>query len=164
MSRTYVIVLLSVVVVALIARVVLPALPIRGRAVRLSIPEALAVVVGSVSLVLHCGAMFFRVSVASWPLGPTVIRVVDPMGTASITWFAVGAALIVIGLCRQQPFVVAIVAASLVGVGYTMYDGGSLRTHLDTIAVAVVLLAASVAVFADPPWRTASVTPEPTPR
>jgi hypothetical protein len=164
MSHAYVTGLLAVVVVAVAARLLLPVLPIRRYTGRLSTVDTLCLVVGSVGLVLHCGAMFFRVSVASWPLGPTVIRVVDPMGTASITWFAVGAALIVIGLCRQQPIVVAIVAASLVGVGYTMYDGGSLRTHLDTIAVAVVLLAASVAVFADPPWRTASLTPEPTPR
>jgi hypothetical protein len=163
MTHAYVLGLASVVVVAVLARVLLPVLPIRGRAVRLSFPEAVAIAVGTVGLVLHCGAMFFRVSVASWPLGPAVIRVVDPMGTASITWYAVGAALIVIGLCRQQPLVVTVVAASLVVVGYTMYDGGALRTHLDAIAVAVVLLVTSVAVFADPPWRPPSVTREPAP-
>ena len=164
MSHAYLATLLVVVVVAFAVRLLVPVLPVRRYAVRLSVADVAFLIVGALAIVLHCGAMFFRPSVASWPLGPSVIRVVDPMGTASITWFAVGAALIVIGLCRQQPIVVAIVAASLVGVGYTMYDGGSLRTHLDTIAVAVVLLAASVAVFADPPWRTASLTPEPTPR
>ena len=97
--------------------------------------------------------MFFRESVAAWPLGPSVIRVVDPMGTASIVWYSVGAAMIVFALRRQATLLVVVVAASLAVVGYTMYDGGPLRTHLDAIATAVILLAASVALFADPPWR-----------
>jgi len=162
MSHAYVTVLASVVVVAVVARLVLPVLPVRAHAVRLSVPEMLAIAVGAFGLVLHCGAMFFRAAVATWPAGPSVIRVVDPMGTASITWYAVAAALIVLGLRRQQPVVVGIVAASLVAVGYTMYDGGPLRTHLDAIATAVVVLAASVTVFADPPWRTPSATSGPT--
>jgi hypothetical protein len=159
MSHAYVTMLVTVTVVAVVARLVLPMLPVRRYAVRLSVTETLAVVVGAAALVLHCGAMFFRASVATWPAGPSVIRVVDPMGTASITWYAIGAALIVLGLRHQHPLVVAIVAASLAAVGFTMYDGGPLRTHLDTIAVAVVLLVAAVAAFADPPWRVGAAGP-----
>ena len=153
MSHAYVTTLLAVVVVATAVRLAVPLLPVRRYVVRLSSLEALAVVAGASGLVLHCGAMFFRTSVASWPGGPTVIRVVDPMGTASITWYAVGAALIVLGLRRQFPLVVGAGAVSLAAVGFTMYDGGPLRTHLDVIAVTVLLLVTSLAVFADPPWR-----------
>ena len=153
MSHAYVTGLLAVVVVAVAARLLLPVLPIRRYTGRLSTVDTLCLVVGSVGLVLHCGAMFFRTSVASWPTGPSVIRVIDPMGTASITWYAVAAALIVLGLRRQHPLLVAVVAVSLVAVGFTMYDGGPLRTHLDTIAPAVVLFVASMVMFTDPPWR-----------
>jgi len=156
MSHAYVTALVLVAVAALAARLVLPVLPIRRYAVQLSVPEAAVIVIGTVGLVLHCGAMFFRASVASWPGGPTVIRVVDPMGTASITWYAVGAALIVVGLRHQHVLVVGTVAASLVAVGLTMYDGGPLRTHLDAIAVAVLLLVASLTACTDPPGRIGS--------
>jgi hypothetical protein len=78
------------------------------------------------------------------------------MGTASITWYAVGAALIVLALRRQHPVLVLIVGAALVVVGYTMYDGGPLHTHLVAIATAVVLLGVSIALFTDPPWRRRS--------
>lgn len=164
MSHAYVASLLAVVVMAAAARLVLPMLPVRQHVIRLSGLDVLAVVAGAVLLVLHCGAMFFRASVASWPGGPAVIRVVDPMGRASITWYAVGAALIVLGLRRQLLLLVAVIAVSLAAVGITMYDGGPLRTHLDTIAVTVVLLAASVAAFTDPPWRIRSVGPVRSPR
>jgi len=153
MSHTYVVTLLVVVAAAFTARLVLPILPVRRYVVRLSVPDATAVVVGSFALILHCGAMFFRAFTASWPGGASVIRIVDPMGTASITWFAVAAALIVVGLRRQPPLLVALVAASLAAVGFTMYDGGPLRTHLDVIAVTVILFVVTLVTCADPPWR-----------
>ena len=153
MSDTYVSALLAVAVAGAVARLSLAALPIRRYVVRLSVLDVLVVVAGSVGLFLHCGAMFFRTSVAGWPGGPTVIRVVDPMGTASIVWYAVAAALVVAGLRRQQPLVVGVVAVSLAAVGFTMYDGGPLRTHLDVIAVTVVLFVATLATCTDPPWR-----------
>jgi hypothetical protein len=157
MSDAYVSTLLAVVVVVALARFVLPVLPVPTYVVRLSVLDSVAVTVGSLGVLLHCGAMFFRASVASWPAGPDVIRVVDPMGIPSITWYAVGAALIVFGLRHQHPLVVGAVALSLAAVGFTMYDGGPLRTHLDVIAVTVVLLVASLVAFTDPPWRIRSV-------
>ena len=159
MSDTYVSALLAVAVAGAVARLSLAALPIRRYVVRLSVLDVLVVVVGSLGLFLHCGAMFFRTSVAGWPGGPTVIRVVDPMGTASIVWYAVAAALVVVGLRRQQPPVVGVVAVSLAAVGFTMYDGGPLRTHLDVIAVTVVLFVATLATCTDPPWRYPSTEP-----
>jgi hypothetical protein len=164
MSDFYVSTLLAVVVVAALARFVLPVLPVSTYVVRLSGLDSLAVIVGAIGVVLHCGAMFFRASVASWPGGPAVIRVVDPMGRPSITWYAVGAALIVLGLRHQLPIVVGAAAVSLGAVGFTMYDGGPLRTHLDVIAITVVLFVASLAAFADPPWRVRSVDAGPSPR
>jgi len=164
MSHTYVATLLAVAVLAVAARLALPMLPVRRYVVRLSGPDAVAVLVGTIGLVLHCGAMFFRSSVAAWPGGPTVIRVVDPMGRASITWYAVAAAVIVVGLRHQHPLVVGVVAACLAAVGFTMYDGGPLRTHLDVIALTVVLFVASLAACADPPWRVRTAGPVTTPR
>jgi len=157
MSHAYVTTLLVAVVLAFAVRLLVPVLPVRRYVVRLSGPDVLVLIVGAAALVLHCGAMFFRASVASWPLGPSTVRVVDPMGTASITWYALGAALIVFALRRQHPALAIVVAASLAVVGYTMYDGGPLRTHLDAIFTTVILLAATVALFADPPWRGRSV-------
>lgn len=159
MSHAYVATLLAVVVLAVAVRLVLPVLPMRRFVVRLSVLDAAAVVVGSTGLVLHCGAMFFRSSVAAWPGGPAVIRVVDPMGRPSITWYAVAAAFVVLGMRRQQPVVLGVVAVGLAAVGFTMYDGGPLRTHLDVIATTVVLMAASLVAFADPPWRIRSTGP-----
>ena len=160
MSHAYLATLLVVVVVAFAVRLLVPVLPVRRYAVRLSVADVAFLIVGALAIVLHCGAMFFRPSVASWPLGPSVIRVVDPMGTVSITWYAVGAALIVLALRRQHPALLILVAASLGIVGYTMYDGGPLRTHLDAIATALILVVASVALFTDPPWRHRSVAPD----
>ena len=164
MSHTYVATLLAVVVLAVAARLVLPMLPVRRYVTRLSGPDAVAVLVGAVGLVLHCGAMFFRSSVAAWPGGPEVIRLVDPMGVASITWYAVAAALVVVGLRHQHPVVVGIIAACLAAVGVTMYDGGPLRTHLDVIALTVVLFVVSLAAFAVPPWQVRSTGPHGAPR
>jgi len=78
--------------------------------------------------------------------------------TTLLVLVAVGAALIVLALRRQHLALVSVVAASLV-VGFTMYDGGPLCIHLDAIAAAVVLLVASVVLFAEPPWRHRSVAP-----
>ena len=153
MSDAYLSALLAVAVVGGVARYALAALPLRRYVARLTVVDVIAVAVGSVGLLLHCGAMFFRTTVAAWPGGPAVIRVVDPMGTASITWYAVAAALVVLGLRRLQPVVVATVAASLAEVGFTMYDGGPLRTHLDVIAATVVVFVGALAACADPPWR-----------
>jgi hypothetical protein len=158
MSNRYVITLALVVVGAFVARLVLPFLPVRRLAVRLSPIDLTLVVVGSLALGFHCGAMFFRPAVVAVPGGLWAIRVIDPMGTPSITWYALAAAVVVVGLRRQHPAALVAAGCSLAAVGYTMYNGGTLRVHLDAIFVAVLLLGVAAAGLALPPWRGESST------
>jgi hypothetical protein len=65
---------------------------------------------------------------------------INALGTASIIRYAVPATLVVLGLRRQHPAALAAVALALTAVGITMYDGGSLSTHLTAIFVSVVVL------------------------
>ncbi len=153
MSDGYLTVLTVVVVLVLASRYVLPFLPLSRWAAPMSVGDTVLFGSGVVGLALHCGAMFFPSSVRAVPGGHQVIRVVDPMGTTSILWFAVAAALVMVGLRRQHPVALAGAALSLAAVGYTMYDGGRLHTHLHAIFVAVVVLAVILATLVLPPWR-----------
>ena len=122
----------------------------------MTVSDAVLFTVGVAGLATHCGAMFFRSTVHGLPGGNQVIRTVDPMGTPSILWFAVAAGLVMVGLRRQHVAALIAAGASLATVGYTMYDGGRLSTHLTAIFVAVVILAAILALLVIPPWRHAA--------
>jgi hypothetical protein len=97
--------------------------------------------------------MFYRPDIARLAGTGSVVRAIDAMGTASRVWFIAPAILVVVGLRRQHPIALGAVAAALAAVGFTMYDNGRLRTHLDAIFAAVVVLAAVVATLVLPPWR-----------
>ena len=153
MSDRYVVALSVVVLLVLGSRYLLPFLPLGRWAAPMTVPDAVLFVAGVAGLAIHCGAMFFRSTVRGLPGGDQVIRAVDPMGTPSILWFAVAAGLVMVGLRRQHVVALVMVAASLATVGYTMYDGGRLSTHLTAIFVAVVILAAVLALLVIPPWR-----------
>lgn len=153
MSDRYLIALSVVVVLVLVSRYALSSLPLRRWAAPMTVTDAVLFGWGAAGLAIHCGAMFFPATVRSIPGGDQVIRAVDPMGTASILWFAVAAGLVMVGLRRQHVVALVITGASLATVGYTMYDGGRLPTHLTAIFVAVVVLAAVLALLVIPPWR-----------
>lgn len=153
MSDRYVTTLAVVVVLVLISRYVFSFLPITQWATPMSVVDAIVFGVGCAGLALHCGAMFFPSQVRALPGGHEVIRVVDPLGTHSIIWFAVAAGMVMIGLRRQHVVAWLAAAGGLAAVGYTMYDGGLLQTHLTTIFITVVLLAAILAGLVVPPWR-----------
>ncbi len=133
----------------------------------MTVVDAVLFGMGSASLALHCGAMFFPDQVRAVPGGHEVIGVVDPLGTSSILWYAVGATAILAGLRRQHLLVQVAAAAGLAAVGYTMYDGGHLHTHLTAIFSTVVLMALILASLVVPPWRQrrslgyASTPPQP---
>jgi hypothetical protein len=158
MSPAYLALLSGVVVAIISSRVLFKGIPLPLGSSPLSVLDAIALSGGVVGLVLHCGAMFFRSWFRSIPGGHVVIRIVDPLGTSSILWFAIAAALVLVGLRRQLVVVLALVAGSLAAVGVTMYDGGSLRAHLTAIFVSVVLLAAVGRILAVPQSSKASPT------
>jgi hypothetical protein len=142
-----------VVAVLLASRFLIGALPLRNVATRLPVLDAIVVSVGLVGLVFHCGAMFFRREVDALPGAHSTIATITALGTASIIWYVVPAALVLIGLRRQHPIALTIVAVAFAAVGYTMYDGGALATHLSAIFFSVVLLATVAAFLIVPPWK-----------
>jgi hypothetical protein len=83
------------------SRLLLRWVPLRNVATRISIFDAVVLILGLLGLGLHCGAMFFRSQFRSFPGGHLVIRSVDPLGTTSIVWFAITAVLVLFGLRRR---------------------------------------------------------------
>jgi len=150
-STSYLVGLLTAVAVVFGARLVLAALPVRRFAMPVTVTDASLFGVGVAGLALHCGAMFF----SGWvePLPEAVISDIRALGTASIIWYVVPAVLVILGLRRQHPVTLAMIALALVAVGITMYDGSSLQVHLTVIFVSVVLLAGVVAMLVLPPWQ-----------
>jgi hypothetical protein len=151
-SRAYVTLLIATVAAIVVARLVLAPLPLRRVAARLSVSDAVLIGVGTAGLAFHCGAMFFRATVERSPGVHSAVRSINAMGTSSKLWFIVPALLVVIGLRRQYPIALFVLAAALVAVGVTMYDDGPLRTHLNAIFIAVVVLAGVASVLVVPPW------------
>lgn len=152
MSTGYVLALGLVVATVLGARLLLTALPLAAAAVRLAVVEALLLLAGTLGLAFHCGAMFFRDLVDPLPGARPAIEAVRELGTASIIWYVVPAGLVLLGLRRQHPAAVALVALALAAVGVTMYNGGPVSTHLAAIFTSVVVSAGVVALLVRPPW------------
>ncbi|MBG6218226.1 hypothetical protein IWX75_002707 [Arthrobacter sp. CAN_A6] len=161
MSLEFVLTVAGVAVALLVLRLVLPGLPAKRFARRLTPLDVGLTVVGVLGLILHCASMFFRPLVAAIPGSSNVISQISSMGSASIIWFAVPALLVVVGLRRQHWVALILLAGSLLAVGITMYNGTALSTHLDTIFAAGVTIAATVFLLSAPPWHR-EPTPTPT--
>lgn len=159
MSAAFVLTLAGVSLILLILRLVVPGLPVNRLARRLTRFDLALTLLGVLGLVLHCASMFFRPIVAALPGSDTVISQINSMGTASMVWFAVPALLVLVGLRRQHWAALALLAASLLAVGLTMYNGTALFTHLDTIFAAGVMIAATLFLLGQPPWHRASAAP-----
>ena len=155
-SHSFVATLIVTVAIILGSRFVLVGLPLRRFAAPMTASGTALSAIGVAGLTFHCGAMFYRDTVEHVPGTLSAIRAVDTMGTASRLWFIVSAILLVIGLRRQHLVVGLAVVAALAAVGVTMYDHGPLRTHLNAIFVAVVIVAAVGAALVLPPWRRAT--------
>lgn len=118
----------------------------------MSAAQAALVGVGLAGLAFHCGAMFFRRIVALLPGSDAVSGDIRALGTLSIVWYVVPALLVVLGLRRQHPAAVGVVALALTWVGVTMYDSGPLlQVHLTAIFLAVLVIATVVAALVIPP-------------
>lgn len=139
--------LLVVVVVLLVLRFSVSALPPRGLARPLRPVDGVIALVGVLGLVGHCGAMFYPAVIGLIPGARVYMRVVNAMGTTSVVLYVVPAVMIMIGLRRQHPAAVVLLAASVLGVGITMYDGGSLNVHLTAISIAELVLALFAALL-----------------
>lgn len=109
---------------------------------------------GFLGLVFHCAVMFSQSFADALSGASAAVGQINAMGTASIIWYAVPAALVLLGLRRQHPITLAAVLLALAAVAVTMYDGGSLQVHLSAIFVLVVVLA-GITVLALPPSRQA---------
>lgn len=153
MSTGYLISLAASFAIVLGARFVFASLPLRRVATPMTIGDAIFAVAGIVGLLFHCGAMFFRSAVSVLPGTHTLIHGIDAMGTFSIIWYVVAAALLLLGLRHQHPIMVVAMVLALTGVGTTMYDGASLQVHLASIFIFVVTLAGIAAIAVLPPWR-----------
>lgn len=139
---------LGVVVAAILgARFLISALPLRAAAAPMTVTDVALAGLGVGGLAFHCGAMFFRPRVEALPGTPVVIRQINALGTASIIYYAIPALVVLLGLRRQHPITLTIVTAALAGVAVTMYDGGSLHTHLTAIFLSVVVLACVAAML-----------------
>ncbi|MHA7277957.1 hypothetical protein ACX80O_15790 [Arthrobacter sp. Hz1] len=158
MSTSFVLTLLGIAAVLLVLRLVIPGLPLQRVTQRLTPLDLVLTVLGVLGLILHCASMFFRPLVASIPGSGSVITQINSMGTASMIWYAIPALLVLVGLRRQHWVALILLAASLLAVGITMYNGTALSTHLDTIFAAGVMIAATVFLLSTPPWHR-----EPTP-
>lgn len=145
--------LLAIVAAALGARLLFAALPLRGTARQLSGAQVALGSAGLAGVGFHCASMFFSRTVALLPGSDTVSTEIRSLGTISLIWYVVAALGVVLALRHQHPAAVAGVLLALTGVGVTMYDGGSLQTHLAAIFVSVLVLGAVVAMLVLPPWQ-----------
>lgn len=151
MSTGYLVSLALIVAAMLGARWLFPFLPVRRLASPMTAADAVLAAVGMAGLVFHCGAMFFRSVVAALPGAGAVIDEIDALGTTSIIWYVGAAVLVLLALRHQHPITLGVVALALVAVGVTMYDGGSLQTHLAAIFILVLILAGVAAMLVLPP-------------
>ena len=153
MSLTFVLTLTGVILALLILRLVVPALPLRSFTRRLSALDAALIMLGALGLVVHCVSMFFRPLLAAIPGTEGMISQINSMGTASIMWYVVPAVMVMVGLRKQHWVAQLILAAALLAVGVTMYDGTPISVHLYTIFAAGVVIPAIIFLLATPPWQ-----------
>ena len=146
--------LIVTVVLILVARAVVPGLPLRTRARAASGPDLAFLALGVIGLLLHCGAMFFRDVVAGLPGTAGYIATVTAPGFASVAFFVAPSLAVLIGLRHQRWVAVALLAAALLAVGVTMYGSFALATHLTAIFASTALLALILAALVTRPQRS----------
>lgn len=151
MPPLFSIALIATAVALFATRLTLRAVPLGSRERAFTYVDLALVTIGTLGLVLHCGAMFYRSTLAALPGSAGYITAVNQMGTASIVLYIIPAAVVLIGLRRQQPVVVTLLGLSFIAVGVTMYNHGPLNTHLAAIFISGVVLAATLALFASRP-------------
>ena len=117
-----------------------PLLP--RRAVPLHRAELLLAGIALVVLVFHCAAMFFAPWTDALPGGRTLGDAVRAGGTASQVAYWLPAVVLLGALRRVWWPGPLLLAASLAGVGYTMFWPHPLPTHMAWLAAAVLTVVA----------------------
>lgn len=140
MPTSFVLALATVVVVLLLARLTVRSLPSMTWARPIRPRDAAAVGLGVIGLILHCAAMFNQPLIGNLPGVERYVIAVNGLGGVSIALFVAPGCLLLAGLHAQRRPVLVLLVASLLAVGITMYDGGSLGVHLACIFASVVLL------------------------
>ncbi|RAX45490.1 hypothetical protein DQ354_10420 [Arthrobacter sp. AQ5-06] len=97
--------------------------------------------------------MFFEPLVSVIPGSAAVITQINAMGPASVAWYAVPSLMLLAGLRRENKAVSALLAAALLTVGMTMYNGAALWIHLAAVFAAVVVTSAILLLLTRPPRR-----------
>lgn len=134
------------------ARFILATLPLRGLARPITVTDAVFTGVGLAGLVFHCSAMFFSRVFVALPGTDAAIADIRALGTASVIWYLIPGAFVLVGLRRQHPAALTMAALALAAVGITMYNGGSVQAHLAAIYASVVVIAVIAATAVLPPW------------
>lgn len=104
-------------------------------------------------LVFHCAAMFFAGWVDVVPFAQLPARMVRSLGVTSQLAYWLPAAALVIALRRSWPPALAVLGATLIGVGVTMFVPHALSTHLAWLASAVVTVVLIATLLVVPPGR-----------
>jgi len=157
MPTAFVVSLGAIVVAILAARVMFAALPLRVVARPVTAAQMAFTAGGLCGLLFHCIAMFARSWVQRLPGTGTVLSQINALGAPSVVWYTVPAVLVLVGLRRQHPTALAVVALALIAVGVTMYDNGSLRTHLIAIFLTVLTLTFVLATLVQLPRQFRTV-------
>jgi hypothetical protein len=158
-STTFVLSLALAVALLLGARLLLPALPLRGGAITLGLAEFGALAAGLAVLAFHCVAMFFTSLAARLPASASAIDDIRALGTASVVWYVAPVLVVLLALRRLQWGPLTVVFLALLSIGVTMYDGGTLERHLLTIWGGVTLLAATILLWVRPPATRSAAVP-----
>jgi hypothetical protein len=153
MTAEFSIALAATSALILLARLVLPQLPVSRVAVRITPGDAVLVGLGTVGLAFHCTAMFSRHLFDVIPVAKPLVEAVNAMSLTSIVLYVVPALLLLIGLRRQHWVALTTMALALIAVGLTMYLGSPLRLHLITIFISVVVLVGVVSLLIKAPWN-----------
>ncbi len=155
-STGFVVLLALAISIVVASRLSLRGLPLRDRAVTLTVAELALTLCGLAILTFHCGAMFFTAATQWIPGTDGAIEDIRALGTSSLVWYVLPALLVLLGLRRLPLLALIVVSVALLAIGVTMYDGGSLETHLVAIFAGVVSLTAVAAMLVRPPRRDSS--------
>ncbi|MGI9000005.1 MAG: hypothetical protein ACR2GO_09905 [Candidatus Limnocylindria bacterium] len=114
--------------------------------------EAIYGGLGIGALVVHCVVMFFPTFVPGAGPLPSVAEAIRELGPISQVAYWLPAVLVILALRRLPWPVLAMLVASFLGVGVTMFWTVPLAVHLAFIATAVAILAGVLTMTVSPPW------------
>lgn len=147
MSTSFTATLLGLIGILLAVRLVIRRPPFKILARPISRWAAVLAGIAIVGLVLHCTAMFDRGILDAIPGTGGYIQLVNRLGAPSKVLYAAPALLLLTGFRQQRRVVLAVLTVALVAVGVTMYDGGSVTTHLACIFVTAVLVSTTTTLL-----------------